>query len=190
MQAQHTITIDAKLIPEKQLLNITQEIKFVNASNKIVNEIYLNDWANSFSSKTTPLAKRFAENYDSAFHFEKEKERGKTTILNISNTNSKVLSWQREEADIIKVTLDKPLLPSQNYTLKLMYSVKLPKDKYTRYGVTKNNEYKLRYWYISPAVFDGTWHTFSNKNTEDFYLSPSTFIVSVTILKNIVLFPI
>ncbi len=181
MQAQHTITIDAKLIPEKQLLNITQEIEFVNSSNKILNEIYLNDWANSFSSKTTALAERFTDDFKNAFHFEKDKERGKTTILNISNTNLKVLSWQREKADIIKVTLDKPLFPSQSYTLKLTYNVKLPKDKYTRYGVTKNNEYKLRYWYVSPAVFDGAWHVFSNKNTDDFYLSPSTFIVSVTV---------
>ncbi len=183
LQAQHTLDIEARLFPEKKLLDITQEIDFVNTSSKPLNELYLNDWANSFSSKTTPLATRFAENYDSAFHFEKEEDRGKTTIFSISNKDLKMLSWQREEADIIKVSLDKPVLPGQHYILKLQYSIKPPKDKYTRYGVTKNNEYKLRYWYISPAVLDKEWQVYSNKNTEDLYLTPSTFNITFLLPK-------
>ena len=68
-QAQHQINIDATLVPELRTITIEQELIYKNDSDSILNEIYLNDWANSFSSKTTPLAKRFSENYQSSFHF-------------------------------------------------------------------------------------------------------------------------
>ncbi len=183
LQAQHTINIQATLDKDLHTIQITQEITYVNTSNKTLSEIYLNDWANSFSSKKTALAKRFAENYQSDFHFEKDAERGRTTIVNISNKDLKLLSWKRTQPDIIKVKLDNPLLPNQSYTLKLIYTVKIPKDKYTRYGFTKEGDYKLRYWYISPAVFDGKWHAYSNKNTEDLYLTPSTFKIAFSFPK-------
>ena len=88
-QAQHQINIDATLIPELRTITIEQELVYKNNSDSILNEIYLNDWANSFSSKTTPLAKRFAENYQSTFHFEKNKNRGHSNIVSINN-NSKI----------------------------------------------------------------------------------------------------
>ena len=70
-QAQHQITIDATLLPKIRTITIEQELVYKNNSDSTLNEIYLNDWANSFSSKNTPLAKRFSENYQSSFHFEK-----------------------------------------------------------------------------------------------------------------------
>ncbi|MBV1923903.1 MAG: metalloprotease, partial [Flavobacteriaceae bacterium] len=181
IQAQHNVTINSVLDTEKNTLNITQKIQFKNTSSVSLNEIYLNDWANSFSSKTTPLGKRFSENYSSSFHFEKDEDRGKTTILNISNNDQSNLSWNHGDAvDIIIVTLNQPLLPNETFDINLMYTVQLPNDKFTRYGVTENKDYKLNYWFITPAVFDGEWHAFSNKNTEDLYLSPSSFNISIT----------
>ncbi len=180
MGAQHDITIDATLKPAKKEINITQQITYKNISAITLNELYLNDWANSFSSKTTPLAKRFAENYDSSFHFENKKKRGRTTIYSITNRQSLPLEWQRGDvADIIKVVLDEPLQPGESYTLNLQYTVKVPNDRFTRYGVSRTNDFKLRYWYISPAVFDGKWHAYSNKNTEDLFLLPSNFSIKV-----------
>lgn len=182
MHAQHHITINATLDPENKSLYIVQEIVYKNNSDIALSELYLNDWANSFSSKTTPLAKRFAENYISSFHFENEKDRGKTDIISIVNENSVSLNWDREEAvDIIKVDLDHPLQPGDSYTIKIVYNVTLPNVKFTRYGVTNDNDYKLKYWYLSPAVFDGKWHAYSNKNTLDLYLTPSTFDITFQI---------
>ena len=180
-QAQHTITINSILDIESNTLNISQEIQFKNTSNVSLNELYLSDWANSFSSKTTPLGKRFSENYSSSFHFEKDEDRGKTTNLNITNTNQTNVSWEHgDELDIVIVTLDEPLLPNETYLLNLKYTVKLPDDKFTRYGASENKNYKLKYWHITPGVFDGEWQTFSNKNTEDLFVSPSTYKITLT----------
>lgn len=176
MIAQHQISIDATLNPELKSIIISQTIVYKNSSNISLNEIYLNDWANSFSSKTTPLGKRFSENYQASFHFEKNKNRGHSTIFSIKNSSNQDLTWERgDEVDIVKIQLDKNLHPGEQFTLKLEYNVVLPDDKFTRYGITKNGDYKIRYWYLSPAVFDGDWHYYSNKDLNDSYLTPSTF---------------
>jgi hypothetical protein len=178
--SQHDIRIDATLNTNLNELNIKQQIIYKNTSNSTLHEIFLNDWANSFSSKTTPLAKRFAENYDSSFHFEKNENRGKSTIFGITNEKSTPLIWHPgNELDIIKVDLDEPLLPGSSYTLNIMYTVKIPSDAFTRYGVSKEKNYHLKYWYISPAVYDGKWNAYSNKNTDDLYLLPSNFQIKL-----------
>jgi len=179
LHAQQEISIEANLLPEKQSIEIQQQIVFHNSSNTALDEIYINDWANSFSDKTTPLGKRFSENYDSEFHFEKDKDRGRTIIKAISSETSLPLNWVRgNEVDIIKVTPDKPIAPGSNYRLNITYTVKLPDSKLTRYGVTKKNDYNLQYWYLSPAAYDGKWHAYSNKKTEDLYLTPSKFKIT------------
>ena len=183
--AQHVINIDATLLPGKKTLAIKQQITYKNTSVDTLRELYLFDWANSFSTKTSPLGKRFAENYDSSFHFEKEEERGKTTIEKIYGTAKNPLQWQRgDEVDILKIITQTPILPGESYTFNLEYAVKVADSKFTRYGVDKNGNYKLRYWYISPAVYNGQWQVYSNKNIDDLYLTPSEFSVSLHFPKN------
>lgn len=177
--AQHNITIDASLQTETKSLLIEQQIEFVNTSDDVLDEIYFNDWANSFSNKTTALGKRFSENYDNSFHFEKNRNRGNSNILSISSGAKKPLEWARGKGvDILRVRLDQPLAPGGRYTLNFKYTVKQPNDKFTRYGTSKKNNYRLRYWYISPAVYDGEWKAYSNKNLDDLYTRPSDFTIS------------
>lgn len=176
--AQHKIDIDATLNESKRILSIEQQITYVNTSDSILKEIYLFDWANSFSSKTSPLAKRFAENYVSSFHFEKSEDRGRTIIQEISDSASKLLDWERgEKVDVLRIMLNRDLSPGDSIFFKLKYIVKVPDDKFTRYGVNKVGDYKLKHWYISPAIFDDSWQVYSNKNTDDLYLTPSEFSI-------------
>lgn len=176
--AQHSIVIDATLNPSQKSISIKQEITYTNTSEDILNEVFFFDWANSFSSKTTPLGRRFSENYNSAFHFEKDEDRGKTTIEKIYNNSETPLQWERgEAADILKIIPEKPLNPGDSYTFYLEYTVQVPNDRFTRYGVNDNNDFKINHWYIAPAVYDGEWHIFSNKNTEDLYLNLSEFSI-------------
>ena len=185
LQAQHQITLNAKLDIRNTEINNLGEYRFVNTSNDTLNEIYFNDWANSFSSKTTPLAIRFGENFDSRFHFEKDENRGRTTVKEITDSAGESLNWERgEAADILIVTLNKPLLPGQSATVRIDHTVKLPNDKFTRYGYTREGNFNLRYWYISPAVYDGSWQAYSNKNTEDLYLTPSSFDITLVVPAN------
>ena len=181
LKAQHSIIVDALLNTEDHTVRIHQQIEYKNTSETTLNEIYLNDWANSFSNKNTPLAKRFAENFRSAFHFEKDENRGRTDIDSITDENGVSLNWERgTEVDILKVNLGTPLAPGEVYTMSLSYVVKLPEDRFTRFGVTNGNNYKLKYWLITPSVFDGKWHAYSNKNTDDYFQYPTHFSITLT----------
>jgi hypothetical protein len=189
LKAQHTITVDATLHTEDHTLSIQQEIVYHNTSEVALTEIYLNDWANSFSSKTTRLAKRFSENFKSGFHFEKDENRGRTDIELITNANSLPLNWERtEQVDVVRIALETPLAPGASLPINLTYTVKLPEDKFTRFGVTREGDYKLKYWLITPAVFEDGWQAYSNKNTDDYFQIPSRFSIRLNYPDNYSLF--
>tara|TARA_A100000171_G_scaffold53051_1_gene75890 strand:- start:5464 stop:8265 length:2802 start_codon:yes stop_codon:yes gene_type:complete len=183
--AQHDITIDATLNPLEETISIAQKVTFKNTASKTLDTLYFNDWANSFATKTTPLARRFAENFDSSFHFEKEEDRGYTEIRAISivtNGTTESTTWHRGTAiDILKIPLKTALQPNEEVTIVFNYTVKVADDKFTRYGVDTNGNYKLRYWFISPAVYDEGWQAYSNKNSDDLYLNPSNFSINFSI---------
>src|SRR5699024_10396017 len=84
-QGQTSINITAVLNDSTRIINIQQEIVYQNTGDIALPEIYLNDWANSFRDKETPLAKRFAEDYIRRFHFAAEEERGYTKIYSITD---------------------------------------------------------------------------------------------------------
>ena len=177
--AQQEISIDATLKPQTRSLDIVQEVIFTNTSNDSLTEIYFNDWANSFSAKTTPLAERFGENFNRAFQFEKDSNRGRTQIYSVSNSRSLSLEWERgDELDILVVKLDSVLLPGQQYKLKFQYNSRQPDASLTRYGVTRQGDYKLKYWYLTPAVYQDGWQAYSNKNSEDLYQHPTDYRIT------------
>ncbi|MAN59187.1 MAG: metalloprotease [Flavobacteriaceae bacterium] len=173
---QHEISINAQLHPETKTITVQQEIRYTNTASASLNELFFNDWANSFSTKTSPLAKRFAENFDSSFHFEKKEDRGATKNLMVTDANGRPLQWDRNRAvDILRVSLANPLAPNESVSIQFNYTVKVPDAKFTRFGATDRGEFRLRYWYLSPAVYNGTWQVYSNKNTDDLYAPPSQY---------------
>jgi len=165
--AQNSISLNAHLNDSTHIFTIEQELVYTNSSKDTLTQIYLNDWANAFSAKNTPLAKRFAEEFARRFRFAKPQERGATYIGSITNSRNDSLIWERPEdaQDLIRIKLYKPLLPGQSFTINLDYKVKIPIDKFTRFGVDSDNNYKLRYWYITPGVYkNGEWQVYSHKN--------------------------
>ena len=168
--AQHMNTLTVKLNEETKELNIQQEFIYKNASRFPLEVLYFNDWAHAYSNKNTGLAERFAEEFKKSLHLAKENERGRTNIISAVDDEYRGLHYERTlEKDIIRVDLNKTLLPGKSVQLFITYSVKLPPDKFTPYGYNNRNEYYLKDWYLTPAVFDGKWHLYSNKDLEDLY---------------------
>ncbi len=187
---QNKIDIKAVFDISINQIHITQSITYKNTTNDVLTAIYLNDWSNSYSTKSTPLANRFSEEYIDKFHFAKSEERGYTIVTSINNTNNDLLNFERLEQhpDIIKVTLVNALKPGKSYQLKLIYTIQLPSDKFTRYGVTPYKNYNLKYWYITPAVYNETgWHYYSNKNLDDLYVPNADITMQVEFPRNYVL---
>ena len=117
---QHHSQIDVEVNMDHKTLTILQEIEFNNQSEDTLTTLVLNDWNNAYSSKTTPLAKRFSDEFYRGFHLATEKERGSTLNLNISTTEKTNLFWNRTEKspDLITVKLAEKLAPNQKIILR------------------------------------------------------------------------
>ncbi|MCK5440374.1 MAG: metalloprotease [Maribacter sp.] len=186
--AQHKNTLTVSLNGETKELNIQQEFTYKNTSKYPLEVLYFNDWAHAYSNKNTGLAKRFAEEFKKSLHLAKEHERGHTNIISAVDDEYRGLQWQRTiEKDIIKIDLNKSLLPGETAQLFITYTIKLPPNKYTAYGYNNKNEYYLKDWYLTPAVFDGKWHLYSNKNLEDLYTGVTRTTVNITYPENLYL---
>lgn len=184
---ENTIAIEASLDVTKNELLIKQEIVFVNTTDSILKNIYLHNWPNSFRDRKTPLSKRFIKNYRKDLYFANKKKLGKTTIKNLTvdfeNTEFNELEKQ---ADILNIALSKPLHQKDSTTITLTYIVKIPSASFTNYGKTKEG-YHLRFWYITPAVYDNGWAYMSNLNIDDLYEYPTDFKIDINIPKPYVL---
>ncbi len=181
---ENSVEIKAKLDIDKDVIHILQKTTFYNHSSSNLDYIFLHNWANSYKNDNTPLAKRFIEDYRKTFHFSKDKDRGYSKIRNLT-VNFKQVSFKelKNQQDIIKVSLNKPLKPKDSLILRTSYSVKVPNAKYTGYGKTKTG-YHLRFWYITPAVYDKKWQLMSNLNLDDLYEELSNYSISIDIPKN------
>ena len=176
--------IVATLDIKKHQIYIQQEIVFNNSSNDTLKTIYLHNWMNSYRDNKTPLSNRLLEDYDKSLYFANKKNRGFSKIINISN-KFKTTPFEIDEKipDIIKVSLHKNLNPNDSIVLSATYIVKVPHDKFTHYGRNKN-EYNLRFWYLTPAVYDGKWQLMSNYNMDDLFVIPTHFDIQFKIPKN------
>ena len=180
--AQNAITINAILDVETKTISITQNIIYKNTTSDILSEIYLNDWNNSYSTKTTPLAKRFEEEFSTKFHLAKSEQRGYTIVTSIKDKADQQLEYNnlKKHPDVIKVVLKTPLQPGTAYNLSIEYIVVIPDATFTNYGFTKSKDFELKYWYITPAVYNGKWNYYSNKNLDDLFVPKSDVTINIT----------
>jgi hypothetical protein len=179
--------MDVEVNMEKKTLTVQQKIEFFNESEDTLTRIVLNDWNNAYSSKTTPLAKRFSDEFYRGFHLATEKERGSTTNLTISSADTTKLSWERTDKnpDFVVVKLNKKLPPNQKIVLHLTYTVKVPSDKFTHYGYSDNGGIYLKNWFLTPARFENhSFAEYNNLNLDDVANAISDFDILVKIPKS------
>jgi len=177
------IKIKAKLNPEEDVIDIIEEIIFINHSKDTLNTIYLHNWANSYKNPNTPLSQRLLDDYDRSLYFSEKKERGYSKIFSIINKHN-LAHFEIDEStpDIIKIPLKSNLSPNDSLEIVATYKVKIPNAKFTKYGKTKNG-YHLRFWYLTPVVYDNKWHLQSNYNMDDLYLEPTNYFIEFEIPK-------
>lgn len=169
---------------ELKTLNIKQDLTYHNTTNDTLALIVLNDWNNAFADKNTPLAKRFSDEFYRGFHLAKAADRGKTTIINLTETKFSALEWERstQDPDYITVKLNRKLLPNEKIVLHLNYIVKIPNDKFTHFGFDQNGGMALKNWFISPARFEnGLFVKYNNFNLDDIANAVSDYEVEIKI---------
>ena len=171
--------IEANLNLKEETIVVSQKIKYKNIRTNKSNELYLYDWSNSYKNTETPLSNRLAEEYNRSFYLSSKNKRGFTKIYNISKENIDLV-WVREKKnpDIIKVFLPEYNSINEENEITLNYSIKLPDQKFTGYGIKNNTSINLRYWFISMAPFiNNKWIINSNLDIDDNSSLPSNFII-------------
>ncbi|MDG1057319.1 MAG: hypothetical protein P8O83_06290, partial [Flavobacteriaceae bacterium] len=169
---QHKTDIVAVVDSDAEIINIQQSFTFYNSYDIALNELYFTDWTSSYSSPETPLTKKFLNEFNTNLYVARDKHRGYTIINRIQSQtqNTHVFNRLANQTDIIKVDLDKALLPGDSITLEIDYQLTIQNDRFTGYGINKNKDYALNAWYLTPAVFDGQdWRLYSNQNLDDLY---------------------
>ncbi len=181
-------SINASLLTETDQLIIRQNISFFN-QNDLMNRIYLNDWANSYSSTKSPLADRLVEEYTRSFYLSAKSKRGYTLISNVFINGSEV-KWKRIEnnPDIIELIFDEPIKKGV-VSIDLSYIIKLPSSKFTGYGKIKRHQYFIENFFISLSKFDNNRQIlYSNLDLEEVPINESKFSIDLKIDKNLNVF--
>ncbi len=162
-------------------LKMQQQTTYINNSSENLDTLYFHNWANSFRNRRSPLSRRLIEDYDKSLYFSSKKNRGGSSIKSISEKNQ-FLKWdvQDDSPDILRIVLGNTLKPRDSTVISATYSIKIPQDKFTKYG-KNGTTYNLRYWHLVPAVYDTKWHVMHNLNMDDFYMTPTNYDIELQI---------
>lgn len=169
IRAQHQIHLKASVNWSEKSIYVAQELEYQNSSNDTLKSIILNDWNHAYSGVTTPLAGRFSDEFYRGFHLAKNEEYGGTKNLSIQNQEQQIMHWERLEKhpDLVEITLQKPLVPNEKVTLQLVYTAKIPNDRFTGIGYSIQ-KMTLQDWFLVPARFENhQFVRYSNANLED-----------------------
>ncbi len=170
--------VNAILNVDSNSIEINQIMKFKNTSDIQLEEIFLEDWSNSYINNETKLAKRISDEYSRSFSFAQKRQRGFTTINNLKGENIK--SWYRynSQSDIIKVELIESIKKDQSIIIELNYTIKLPDSKFTGHGYDGEDFYLKNWLIIFSNLSDDKWSKQSNLNLDDQTLSQSRFNIN------------
>lgn len=185
--AQHNNRLIVEIDAQTHVLHIKQELEYFNTSNDSIAEIILNDWNNAYSTTQSAIAQRFSDEFYLGFHLAKEQERGKTTNLSIFNNDHLYFSWNRSKKtpDLIKVYLPKKLAPKEKIKLGLNYDVKIPSNKFTKFGFDEFGNMNLKSWFLTAARYDNHQFTnYSNENLDDIANAITNFDIEIKVANN------
>lgn len=183
--SQHHSNVVITVNNEQKTLKVYQELTYFNQSKDTLNQIVLNDWMNGYSSKNTPLAARFSDEFERSFHLAKEKDRGRTSNIAVETGGEyekTALNWQRDEKvpDVISVQLKEKLFPNQKITIELRYHVKIPNDRFTKYGYDDRGKMYLKNFFLTPARYENhAFVKYNNLNLDDIANAISDYDLSI-----------
>ena len=183
LRAQHHSKLDVRLKSDEATFVIYQELTFENTAAIPLKRIVLNDWNNAFSSKNSALARRFSDEFLRSFYYAPQSDLGKTTLYSLTDTNHQPLEYYRpdNQIDLIEVVPKQHLQPGEKYTIYLHYEVKLPHEKFTRYGFDTNGRIEIRDWLLFPArVENNEFLRYSNENLNDAPNALTHFTINLT----------
>lgn len=168
-QLAHEQDLVVELDATRHQLFVEQKITIKNQSQNPLESIYLNDWANAYSSTKSPLALRLVEEYTRSFYLSNKSKRGYTKVKKLTADNATV-QWTRPDnrIDQIFIQLNTPLDVGKTTTIEIDYVVQLPDSRFTGYGIVDEDSYFLENFFLSLGWHHNNhWKTISLLDLED-----------------------
>lgn len=181
-------TINVKLNDIKHELSGFEKVEYNNHSEDTLKFIYFHLWPNAYKNNSTALAKEFLQQGKRDFYFADESDKGYIDSLDfkIDETSLKT-EVDKENPDICKIYLPKPLYPGGRIFITTPFHVKIPSCRFSRLGHDEQ-AYYISQWYPKPAVYDAKgWNPMPYLDQGEFYSEFGKYDVSITLPKNYVL---
>lgn len=179
--------IDAELNVADKTISGKETIVYKNNSPDKLDFIWFHIYPNAYKDNNTALIKQI-KNDPSRKGKLKKFSTGYITDLNftINGEPAKFLPHPNEEyIDIIKLVLNKPLLPGESINIYTPFKVKLP-SYFSRSGFS-DGEFIVCQWYPKPAVYDKNgWHEMPYLDMGEFYSEYAAYNVNLTVPANYV----
>ncbi|HCP93761.1 MAG TPA: hypothetical protein DIU05_06985 [Bacteroidetes bacterium] len=177
--------ITVSLDDVQHTLTGNETIIYHNQSPNTLNEIYIHLWPNAYKNNETAYAKQKLENGSTDFYYAPEDDKGWIDDIAFKIDGNPVKWELTEHIDIAKITLNKPVLPNESFTLTTPFKVKIPKV-FSRLG-HEEQLYCITQWYPKPAVYDvNGWNPMPYLDQGEFYSEFGKFDVTITVPKNYV----
>jgi hypothetical protein len=133
------------------------ETQYINNSTDTLHFIWFRLVPNAFKNDRTAFSEYLLSKGRTDFYFSKEEDRGYINRLDF-RADGEVLNVEDHPKyiDLIKVILNKPLLPGAQTTISTPFHVKVP-HRFKWFGYADEN-YFLKDWYPAPAQYwSGKW---------------------------------
>lgn len=180
-QQEAHFVIDVELDDKAHSLNGYLKLRYVNHSPDALSFIWFHLWPNAFKNDRTAFSDQLLLHGRTDFYFADREDRGYINRLDFRTHN---LTLETEDhpqfIDVVKVKLDRPLLPGASIEITTPFHVKLPKN-FSRGGHV-GQSYQLTQWYPKPAVYDQRgWHPMPYLDQGEFYSEFGSYDVRITV---------
>lgn len=174
--------IQASLNDKEKSINGSETIVYKNNSPSTLNFIWFHIWPNAYKNETTAMRQQ-VKNDKSRSKKLKDVGIGYIEGLNFKIDNAAAITEAHpnpQYIDVIKLILNKPLLPGDSITIATDFKVILP-PYFSRSGYA-DDEFMICQWYPKPAVFDKNgWHEFPYLDMGEFYSEYGDYNVRITL---------
>ncbi|MGE4346912.1 MAG: aminopeptidase [Flavobacteriaceae bacterium] len=186
----HQSKAEIRLDIEQAVVSVYQEIIYYNSSENQTQTIVLNDWNNAFSSKKSPLANRFSDEFVRSFYYASDKELGNTTLISVTDQDDNPLEYERvlNQIDLVEVLLKNPIDSGEKTVLKIRYQLKIPSSKFTGYGYSSDGKIEIKDWILFPARLESNdFVRYSNENLDDAPNALTDFYITLETSENVII---
>lgn len=181
-QQETNYKIDVSLNDKNHTLKGFLTLEYINNSPDKLDFIWFHLWPNAYKNEKTAYAQQiFRDKEEGRKRWKEMKDKGSMDSLNfLVNGQKATIEEDKENIDIIKLILPKPLQHGEKATITTPFFVKIP--TYSSRSGHLDQSYIICQWYPKPAVYDKKgWHPIPYLDQGEFYSEFGSFQVNITV---------